>query len=411
MKVNFICGKIDLGNLCGADALVCPTDGLFSGIGKLERAIRDAAGPGLAGELAKAETQNGGVKITGGHALRVRNILHLPVPHVSKARQEPDCLRKAYRTVLAIAGHKECRHMVISLLGAGGAGWSFEDSMEALWQEILDWHRSCGSRYFGESSLEQLDIYHPQDAFQTVYPYKRRASQAFFTAPDQWGTRGDPHMWYGMMRYFDDPKFEGIHPRDFIAEIQRYFHSKTGQWLCGDTQVFVREFANGGMSSGMISSFYAHIGIPLLVNNWIALDRYEHSAVSFLIPVELRSQHQKNYSLQLPYELLPLLTHLRSDSLHMNEEIRYSLDFQNLYYVTIHHHKYFPDLIDHYSLDVEDSRDRHYAFSEEAAQALVRHLHEHPKALIRGLKDYLKSHGGPALEKLVSSVSSGTFSY
>ena len=404
MKINFIRGKIDLQNLRGADILVCPTDNVLSGTGKLEKAIREAAGFGLTAELSGKKPEYAGYWITGGHNLGVSKILHIPVPHISKAKQEPDCLRKAYRKALA-APPQTRRHVAVSLLGTGGAGWTCEASMAALWQEIL---QLFDPQHF--APLQVLDIYYPEEATLLAYNYEGRASQAFFSVPEKWGKRGDLYLWYAMMHHFDNPKFNRIQPRDFIADIQRYFHSKAATWLCGETDLFLQEFAHGGMTSGMISSFFAHRGIPLLVSNLVRLGCYYQQEPAFLIPVELRTDCD-TLSLTLPYELLPLLTHLRSPREQMNDTIRYSLDLQNRYFVTVHHHKYFPDLIDYYTLDVEDAYDRHYRFSEAAAQTLIQRFHEHPKALIRGMMTYLKNHGGMELEHLVRSVSDETISY
>ena len=417
MKINFIPGKIDLQDLRGADALVCPTDSAFSGTGALEKAIREAAGPDLIPALEREKAQklakyhckqlkSGDILVTEGFRLKDLKILHLAVPSFFQAEQEPECMKIACFRLLSFSQDLGIRRLALALPGVGGAGWSYANSMDALWQAILHHVDPCRGH---RSPVEILDLYYPADAHQIISEYRGRASQAFFIQPSRWGTRGDLYLWSSMMCHFDDPKFNFLAPQDFIQEIQRYFHDNTGKWLCGDS-TYLSGTPKNFLPGATISGEFARVCIPLLVSSLVQLDYAPPQGPAFLMPVELiwgfHQEEKLTEALKLPYELLPLLTHLRSPRERMNDTVRHSLDFQNLYFVTIHHHKYFPDLIDHYSLDVEDAHDRHYTFSEEAAQALIRHFHEHPKALIRGLKDYLRGHGGPALERLVGAVSS-----
>ena len=414
MQINFIRGKIDLLNLKGADALVCPTNSAFSGTGALEKAIREAAGPELALALHKELSKkisgkmlmSGDILVTEGFRLKNLQILHLPIPLFSQAAQEPACLETACYRLFSLAKIMGIRRLALTLPGVGGAGWSYAVSMDTLWKTLL---KHLDPRHSGQSPVDILDLYYPGEADNVVDAYRTRASQAFFTQPSSWGTRGDYYLWGLMMYHFDNPEFSGLSPKNFIQEIQRFFHKNTGKWLCGDDTYIYEKFLSGATISGN----FAKVFIPLLVSNLTQLEYAPPQGPTFLVPVELvwGNYHKLTESLKLPYELLPILTPLRSPRERMNETICHSLDFQNLYFVTVHHHKYFPDIIDHYSLDVEDAHDRHYIFSEDAAQKLVQQLHEHPKALIRGLMHYLQNHGGPALEQLVRAVSSETFFY
>ena len=406
MQVNFIRGKIPLNRIPPMTAIVCPTDSHLSGTGSLEKAIREAAGPELAAHLAGKHLAPHTCLVTDGYQLHHKFLIHVPVPQASQLSQDPKCLQDTYSAMLRTPNSLQhgnvtaiITHIATPLLGTGSAGWDYAASMSALWRAVLDLQSSF------DYKLQVLDIYYPEEAQEAVASYLYRTSQAFFSNNRAWSAWGESRLWLDLMRHFDNPNFNRINPKEFVEEIQRFFHNKTGKWLCGDLSVTLPEYRLGH-AHGTVGQGFAHLTVPVLVSNLVSLGYFTKKSGTFLIPVTMG-----DYALTLPYDLLPLLTHLRSDGFRMNDTIRYSLDFQNLYFVTIHHHKYFPDLIDHYSLDVEDVHDRHYNFSEAAAQALVRHFHEHPKALIRGMKDYLKCCGGPALEKLVISVSSGTFSY
>jgi len=316
MKIVFHYGKIDLNQLAGIDAIVCPTDRHLSGAGGLDQAIRNAAGPELTAELQGKSLETGEILLTGGHGLGTDWIIHTAVPLCAKPGElEP--LRQCYRRILTVFSAEyltkngpKPRTCAITLLGTGHCGWTYEDSMAALWAEILDFAHFV-SPYFGGAWLEELRIYYPEDAHKAVWPYENRASQAFFNPPDQWGTRGDPHFWFGLMRYFDDPRFNRIKIPDFIAEIQRFFHEKTGEYLSGSTQVYLEEYAHGGMTSGWISGFMAEIGIPILCSNLVELGFLRDMRAHFVVPVELHCTHQEVYRLKLPYDLLPELERLK----------------------------------------------------------------------------------------------------
>ena len=417
MKIHFIRGKIDLQNLRGADALVCPTNSTFFGTGALETAIREAAGPELtpallrerAKELAQfpgKQLKSGDILVTKGFRLKNLQILHLAVPMFPQAAQDPACLKIACHRLFSLASILGIRRLALTLPGVGGAGWPYASSMKTLWQTILE---CLDPRKGDPSSVKVLDLYYLAEASNVVDAYHGRTSQAFFNPPSKWGTRGDLYLWGIMMAHFDDPKFNCITPGDFVQEIQRFFHLNTGKWLCGDASTYLTKFLPGATISGD----FAQVFVPLLVSNLTQLEYAAPREPTFLVPIDLvwGHSHKLTEPLKLPYELLPLLSHLRSPRERMNESIRYNLDFKNLYFITVYHHKYFPDLIDYYTLDVEDAQDRHYRFDETAAQALIQHFHEHPKALIRGMMDYLKEHGGKELERVVSAVSGETFSY
>jgi len=322
MNVHFICGKIDLDKLNGIDLLVCPTDVRLSGAGGLDHAIREAAGPELTKALKGKTLKSGEVLVTEGFRLSVKGIVHAAIPGYAESLTNAGALRDCCRRILQELAnpHKneDCTTAAMTLPGVGACGWSFDESIADLWKMILEINRTHGSKYFGGGKLQDLFIYYPEKAIKSVLPYKGRASQAFFNAPDQWGMRGDPYLWYALMEHFDNPSFDKINLSDFVREIQRYFHQKSGTWLCGDTEVYVEEFAHGGMSSGWISPFMASIGIPLLCSNLLELDFPTGLQSSFIIPVELRSVHEKKYRLKLPYELLPFLERLRGKQSEVN---------------------------------------------------------------------------------------------
>ena len=412
MNIQFMYGKLDLTKLPAIDTLVNPTDTHCSGSGGLDQAIHQAAGPELSAALRGRQLSDNQVLVTDGFSLGVRYIVHAAVPTATPADSCAEALQTCYKNILWTIGRQfsdaSSETAAIPLIGTGSCGWTFEQSMAALWSSILKYHREFGSSFFGAGTMQTLYIYYPAEAFPVVYHYHTRASQAFFHAPGQWGMRGDPYFWYALMYHFDDPAFNNISLFDFIKEIQRFFHKKTGKWLCGDTHVQVKEWAFGD-----ISSFMAEIGIPILCSNLLKItaDQPADTSPSFIIPVTLRCSHPTQYQLALPYELLPEFLVLRKKQHEINAKKRIPLGFGNLYFLTIHHYPNAPELIDFYSLDVEGAHDFHFHFSEKVSFLLCKQLGYAPNAIGAALSEYLRTNGGHALEKLVIEVAEQEFLY
>ncbi len=409
MDIQFVYGKIDLGKLQDIDAIICPTDNHCSGSGGLDLAIHQAAGPELHSALKEKQLADAEVFVTDGFLLNTKRIVHAAIPKATPANIQSNALRSVYKNILWVIGGPHtptpCKTAAITLLGTGFCGWSFDQSMAALWSVILEYHRDHGSAYFGKGQLEKLLIYYPTDASKTVFSYYNRTSQAFFHAPDQWGLRGDPRLWYALMEHFDDPQFNTIKPPAFIKEIQRFFHNLTGKWLCADTQIYVQQWDHGGMGGGGIGSFMAEIGIPILCSNLCKLQKKSHD-LSFMIPVTLAQ-----YPLSLPYDLLPQLMILRKKQYELLVQTKLCLAAGQPYFLTVSHYPEAPELIDHYSLDVETANDSHYSFSKESAIHLCEQLGYAPHALIAALSAYLQSHGGFGLEMLIQKIADKEFHF
>ena len=94
------------------------------------------------------------------------------------------------------------------------------------------------------------------------------ARDTFFEHPSQWGLRGDPFLWDALRK-----SFMTIPPphssKGFVALLKSEFKRMVGVPITHDSDVYVEEFAHGGMSSGYISlSFWRERGIPMLQKNF-----------------------------------------------------------------------------------------------------------------------------------------------
>lgn len=410
MNIQFIRGHIDLDKLENIDAIVCPTDAHFSGSGGLDKAIHHMAGSGLKVVLKGKHLSEGDVLVTKGFGLGTKQIIHAAIPKYSTSAAQADVLFHCYRKILiphedVIYPASDPGSIVITLLGTGSCGWSYEQSLDALWRAILAYQHNRGV----SGCLNRLLIHYPGDISCSVLEcYSERVSQAFFDRPPEWGPRLGLGFWYTLMDHFDDPKFNGISLRDFIQEIQRFFHKQTGMWLCGETNLFVPEWSHS--CSGTINPLFAQLAVPILCSNLAKLGLHDQKSPSFLVPVTLRYGFT-DYSLTLPYELLPELTHLRNPHSRMNAQMRIMLVIGQPYYLTTHHYHSAPSLVDFYSLDVETASDSHYHFSEEAAASICKQLGYAPNAIGAALSGYLKKHGGAALEALIKKYAREEFHY
>lgn len=87
----------------------------------------------------------------------------------------------------------------------------------------------------------------------------------------QWGLRGDPHLWSDMARVFRPvplPESEQL----LVQMIESAYLALTAQSIHSDVGVFVERYARGGMSSGCPSpEFWREKAIPLLIQRYRSL--------------------------------------------------------------------------------------------------------------------------------------------
>ena len=93
-------------------------------------------------------------------------------------------------------------------------------------------------------------------------------SELFKERPCQYGLRGDKHFWEYLEGYFSTIEFPYSEDR-LTDDIYYNFEKVSGVELTVDAQPYVKEFAYGGMSSGVLSGkFWITKAIPLIVGRY-----------------------------------------------------------------------------------------------------------------------------------------------
>jgi len=120
------------------DAIVNAANASLLGGGGVDGAIHRAAGPGLLQECRRlGGARPGEVKVTAGHGLRARHVLHAVGPVWSGgAEGEAETLAACYRNAFRLAAERGLRSLAFPAISTGAYGYPIADATAIAVREV-----------------------------------------------------------------------------------------------------------------------------------------------------------------------------------------------------------------------------------------------------------------------------------
>lgn len=140
--------EICIGDITGQniDAVVNAANSRLAPGGGVAGAIHKAAGPGLWDECSKlGGCATGEAKISSGHNLPNRYVIHTVGPVYSGSKDDPILLALSYRNSLKLAGQTGIESIAFPALSTGIFGYPVKEAAKIALKTILDFLQETSS--------------------------------------------------------------------------------------------------------------------------------------------------------------------------------------------------------------------------------------------------------------------------
>lgn len=142
------------------DAIVNPTDEIFSGSGGLDAQIHAAAGPELRRDCDRiGSLAVGSAVITESHLGNCSHVIHTAAPWWENGEEEVAGLRRCYRSCLEIVSECGFEEVAFPLIGSGTRGFPKELVLQTASEEISEYLN-------GHDGVQIILVVHDKAEFQ-----------------------------------------------------------------------------------------------------------------------------------------------------------------------------------------------------------------------------------------------------